>query len=577
MRITIARTAGFCMGVRQAVEMAVKASNETQPPIYTYGPLIHNPQVLSVLAEKGISVLDKIPESGEGTIIIRAHGIPPEEKTALKVAGFKVLDATCPNVIKVQTIIKRHTTDGYAAIIIGDSQHPEVKGLLGYAGNQGYIVDSIEALRRLPGFEKAIIVSQTTQNLSFFRDVQCWAKQHHPHYKVFNTICDSSKNRQAEVRTLASSVDAILVVGGHDSGNTKRLYETASSTGKPAQHIETEEELDVNQLEGCRHIGITAGASTPDWIIERVYRALENRVMKRDLVLCRSFFHIQRHLLLSNSYLAAGAGCLAYVSAMMLEFPVSASGILMPMLYILCMHTFNNLIDTSTDRYSDPDRAAFYQKNRAWLSALTFIAGTAVLLIAYSMGPGFFILLAVMLLLGMVYNVRLITGGIGKARKSRIRDIPGSKTVLISLAWAIVTTLLPAVYHKCAVHEGVAVVYCWVCGLVFIQDSFSDVMAMQGGQITGKETVPILLGEKRTMRLLKIISGAMAVLIWYAAALRIVAPSGFLIGFCPVFILLSLYIHEQGKVSPGFRKSLLMEGYFILAGLLAALGSAVFT
>lgn len=576
MKITIARTAGFCMGVRRAVEMALDASNKSQVPIYTYGPLIHNPQVLSILAQKGITALDTIPESGEGIVIVRAHGVPPRDRQALTDAGFQVIDATCPRVIKVQSIIAKHAKNGYASIIIGDREHPEVKGLLGYAGDKGYTADSLAALAQLPDFEKAIIVAQTTQNTTFFERVRDWVNQTHPHYKVFATICDSTENRQAEVQSLASLVDSVVVVGGHDSGNTRRLYEIAASTGKSAQHIETEQDLDIRQLENCRHIGITAGASTPNWIIKRVYRALENQLMQEGRRYRRWAYVVQRYLLLSNIYLALGAGCLAYAATALLGISATIPDFLIAVLYILCMHTFNNLIDISTDRYSDPDRATFYQANRIWLSALTFGAGAGVLFLAYARGPLFFILLFFMGCLGVVYNVSLVPPGIGARRKSKIRDIPGSKTVLVGLAWGIVTTLLPAIHHGGGIQLGTAVVFFWIFCLVFVQTAFFDIMDMQGSRIVGKETIPILLGEKRTMQLLKIISGSMAILIWIASALRVVTLPGLFIGLCPLMMLIFLYIHEYGEVSPGFRQSFLMESHFIFAGLLAVMGSLVF-
>jgi len=175
MKIAIAKNAGFCMGVRRAVEMALDASNRTFGPIYSYGPLIHNPQVLDVLEKKRVSVIEKAPGEASGTVIIRAHGVPPEERDALIRAGFDVLDATCPKVIKVQSIIARHARQGHAVIIIGDRTHPEVKGLLGYAGENGYVADSIAALNSLPVFDRAIIVAQTTQNTDLFRRVTAWA------------------------------------------------------------------------------------------------------------------------------------------------------------------------------------------------------------------------------------------------------------------------------------------------------------------------------------------------------------------------------------------------------------------
>ncbi len=262
MKILIAKTSGFCMGVRRAVEMVLDAPGKHGQPIYTYGPLIHNPQVLELLESKGISILRDIAAQGSGTVLIRAHGVPPQIKKTLKNAGFKVIDATCPRVIKVQTVIRKHARQNYASIIVGDKDHPEVVGLLGYAADRGYAVGSLEELNALPDFERAIIVAQTTQNTMFFDQVKQWAARNHPHYKVFETICDSTERRQAEVKRLAECVDAVIVVGGRNSGNTRRLVEIASRSGKPAFHIETEADLEpfeLNQLSTAQSIGITAG------------------------------------------------------------------------------------------------------------------------------------------------------------------------------------------------------------------------------------------------------------------------------------------------------------------------------
>ncbi|MDX2447326.1 MAG: 4-hydroxy-3-methylbut-2-enyl diphosphate reductase, partial [Desulfobacterales bacterium] len=221
MKILIAKTAGFCMGVRRAVEIVFDTAHRQDVPARTFGPLIHNPQVLKIFEEKGINTEYSVPENGTGSIIIRAHGVPPDIKASLVSAGFNVIDATCPRVIKVQTIIRKHTQKGYASIIIGDKDHPEVVGLLGYAGDRGYVADNLETLRELPEFEKAIIVAQTTQNVRLLEDVRHWAAETYPHYKIFNTICDSTEKRQAEVVRITQLVDAIIVVGGHNSGNTR--------------------------------------------------------------------------------------------------------------------------------------------------------------------------------------------------------------------------------------------------------------------------------------------------------------------------------------------------------------------
>ena len=274
MKILTAHTAGFCMGVRRAVEMALEAPQKYQAPIYTYGPLIHNPQVLNTLEKCGITILKTVPPVGRGTVIIRAHGVPPLIQDRLETAGFKVIDATCLRVIKVQCIIRKYAQE-HQIIILGDRGHPEVTGLLGYAGANGWLVEKAEDMAQLPSFAKAVITAQTTQNETLFETVREWTKNKFSHYKIFNTICDSTSKRQNEVRNLAEKVDAMIVVGGRNSGNTQRLVEIAAQTGIKVYHIETAAEIDRKALSKLDSIGITAGASTPEWIIDQIQNCLQ--------------------------------------------------------------------------------------------------------------------------------------------------------------------------------------------------------------------------------------------------------------------------------------------------------------
>ena len=367
MKILIAKTAGFCMGVRRAVEIALDAPNKHKMPIYTLGPLIHNPQVLSLLEERGIFAINDIPDHGSGTILIRAHGTPPETKKRFKTAGFTVIDATCPRVVKVQAIIDKHAGQGYASIIIGDKEHPEVIGLLGYAGGKGYVAGSIKEFNDLPAFDNAIIVAQTTQNTVFFKKIKDRAIRKYPHYKIFDTICNSTVRRQAEVSSLAEVTDAIVVVGGHNSGNTQRLFEIARQTGKPAYHIETETELDDNVLVSAQCIGLTAGASTPNWIIKKVYRAIKALPLKKKEGWRKTVFTAQRFLLLTNIYVSIGAGCLCYACTKLLGINDHLQNVLIAVFYVQSMHILNNLTGVKADRFNDPDRAYFY--NKGWNDA----------------------------------------------------------------------------------------------------------------------------------------------------------------------------------------------------------------
>ena len=564
------------MGVRRAVEMVLDAPDQYAKPIFTYGPLIHNPQVLSLLKSKDIKVLDAIPTGGVGTVLIRAHGVPPTTKQQLKQAEFKVIDATCPRVIKVQTIIRKHAKKGYAAIIIGDKDHPEVIGLLGYARDNGYVVGSMEELETLPAFDNAIIVSQTTQNAQLLESVISWASQKHPHYKIYNTICDSTERRQTEVQRLAEAVDAVIVVGGHNSGNTRRLAEIARQTGKPTYHIESEAELesiDTNVLASAKHIGITAGASTPNWIIKKVYRTLETLQVKRKHKWRRLLFGLQQALLLTNIYVSLGAGCLTYACAKLQGFSQFFPYVLISVLYVQSMHILNHLTGNKSDQYNDPERAKFYRKNKTPLIALALAAGGAGLVIAYTLGLFPFLLLLIMSLLGLSYNLRFVPKYMVGIRYRRIRDIPGSKTILIAMAWGIVTAVLPPLSLADKASWITGLIFFWTAGIVFVRTAFFDILDMQGDRIVGKETFAILFGEKRSMRLLKKMLIILTAALILFSSLNLISYLGLVLIGCPMFFLLLLSAYERGILLPSIKLEFLVETNFVLAGAAAFLWS----
>jgi len=560
------------MGVRRAVELALEAPNKLENPICTFGPLIHNPQVLKLLEEKGVSILNHIPDHGSGTVLIRAHGVPPVTKKNLKQAGFQVIDATCPRVIKVQTIIRKHAKKGYASIIVGDKKHPEVIGLLGYAEEKGYTVDMIDDLDSLPPFDRAIIVAQTTQNTVFFDEVKDWATQKHPHYKIFDTICDSTAKRQTEVRHLADAVDAVIVVGGHNSGNTKRLAEIAKQTGKPTYHIETESEIDVAALSEAKSVGLTAGASTPNWITNKIYRFLEILPFKKKPGWQSLVFSVQRALLLTNMYVAIGAGCLCYACIKMQGIANYVPHVLISMLYVQSMHILNNLTGTKADRYNDPDRSSFYNKNKVLLVLLALTAGSLGLITAASMGWVPFLILLGMSITGLSYNLRLVPD-FAFSKYRRIRDVPGSKTILIAMAWGIVTAVLPALSVFGVIDLNTAIMLLWSMSLVFVRTAFFDILDMQGDRIVGKETLPILLGEKRTLALLKRILTVNFALLIFFGSLNLISTLGFALALCPALIFIVLSAHQRGYMLPGIRLEFLIESNFVMAGVITFIWS----
>ena len=556
------------MGVRRAVDMVLDAANKYDGPIQTYGPLIHNPQVLSLLAEKRISVMETIPGKGDGIVLIRAHGVPPESARALEQAGFTVIDATCPRVIKVQTIIKKFADQDHACIIVGDEDHPEVIGLLGFAGQRGYAVNNLDDLKRLPTFDKAIIVAQTTQSVPLFEEVTVWAAANHPHYRVFNTICPSTRNRQAETERLADTVDAVIVVGGQNSGNTRRLAQISEKSGKPVFHVETSADLDFKTLSEARHIGITAGASTPNWIITKIFRELEAAHYKSKGRIPRYLFKIQRLLMLTNIYLAIGAGFLCYCASQLRYADLSMPHIIIALLYVFSMHTLNRLTGIEEDRYNDPYRAVFYEKHMLILAAMAITAGGVGLLVAFTLGTFPFLMLLIMSLMGLSYNLHLVPEGYDRFKVRRIKDIPGSKTLLISMAWGIVVCAFPAAASG-TLNLSAVLTAAWCTGIVFVRSAFFDIIDMQGDRIAGKETIPILLGADKALRFLKIILTALLVLLPVAGLFGLVSSLGFLLPLLSVTGLWLLAAYKKQALQSGNRLEFLVESQFVLAGLIS--------
>ena len=272
MEIYIVKTAGFCFGVKRAVNMAFGTTNKPSKRVATLGPIIHNPQVVEKLREAGVEPVTEV--SGDVDIlIIRTHGVPAELYEELKEKDLELIDATCPFVKKAQQYAKLLREEGYQVVILGDKDHPEVKGILSYAGKTAFVVrdaDDLPALHSRVG-----IVVQTTQPIEALKNLLERVIQTAKEVKVYNTICNSTALRLRETEEMARKVDLILVVGGNNSANTKQLTSLCNEIKVKTYHIETADELRPEWFAGAEKIGITAGASTPDWIINDIVKKIE--------------------------------------------------------------------------------------------------------------------------------------------------------------------------------------------------------------------------------------------------------------------------------------------------------------
>lgn len=285
MGLTIAKSAGFCFGVKRAVNMVYEAIEEADTLIYTYGPIIHNDEVVKDMKEKGVIVinsLDELKQYPKGVMIIRSHGISKFEYDTILNSGFTIMSATCPFVTKIHKFVEKYSADGYHIIIIGSPVHPEVCGIKGWAQNPDdvSIINTIDEAQKFALYtqKKVCIVSQTTFNYNKFKDlVEIISKKGYD-ITVLNTICNATEERQTEARKVASDADVMIVIGDKHSSNTQKLFEICKKECINTYYIQTSDEMDYSKIGSNNNVGITAGASTPNNIIEEVSKNVRNEL-----------------------------------------------------------------------------------------------------------------------------------------------------------------------------------------------------------------------------------------------------------------------------------------------------------
>ena len=275
MKVIKAKTAGFCFGVKRAVDTVYEQVDTCSGPIYTYGPIIHNEEVVKDMESKGVVVLrteEELDDISGGTVIIRSHGVEKRIYDKLEAKGIRIVDATCPFVKKIHNIVQKESAAGKYILIIGSPDHPEVIGIRGWAGEHAAVVQNTDDIENID-FSKnrnICVVSQTTFNYNKFKDLVEIIKKKSYDIIVLNTICNATKERQTEAESIAESVDAMIVIGDKHSSNTQKLFEICRKACNNTYYIQTLDDLDLNQLGSVETVGITAGASTPNNIIEEV-------------------------------------------------------------------------------------------------------------------------------------------------------------------------------------------------------------------------------------------------------------------------------------------------------------------
>lgn len=276
MKVLLADEYGFCFGVERAVEMVEQALSQGET-VRTLGPLIHNEQEMSRLAASGVSTINEPVQIRRGeTAVIRAHGVTPEVQNQLRERASKVVDATCPFVTRVQRLAARAAAEDRHVVIVGSPDHPEMIGVKGYAPNHAFIVRDPAEVAELPKLRRPLVVSQTTIKAQTFYDTAEAVKaKTDDEVQVINTICSATRDRQDAARALAQTVDAFYIIGGRHSSNSLKLLAVCKENCEKSFLIETEDEIDPRDLESVETVGVTAGASTPEWLVRRVINRLE--------------------------------------------------------------------------------------------------------------------------------------------------------------------------------------------------------------------------------------------------------------------------------------------------------------
>lgn len=549
--VIVAKSAGFCPGVKGAIDKVLELEASGKKPIYTLGPLIHNKQVTDMLAAKQISSVDK-PEDAQdksGVLVIRAHGITPAFRAEVMASGMKVVDATCPLVKHAHDVISKYAQEGYHTVIVGDGGHAEVIGLLGCTQGKGIVVSGPEEAQNLPHFDKVNIVSQTTQKESVFFATAEIIKNKADICQISNTICHPTKLRQSETMQMAKNADLVIVVGGKHSANTARLALLCRELAPKVLHIETEAELTPEQVLPAKRIFITAGASTPNWVIDRVANWVRQTRKKRGV----SFTHFIQKLwakwVSASIYTAFAASALTYVCMKLEGLHFQCKEVLFAGFFVYSLTAINRAYDEKPHSFSKLNWTLWY--------GAAFVA----LCLAAMMSLKALMLTLPILIAGLLYPSRHFL-------KSKILSISGTKDFFTALGWGYACAFLPAFANDLLLRKSSYLAIFYAVLLVFMRSVTLGFTSANKDLMIGKESFYKAFGIGKTklavMGLLGALTTVLAVLLTITWKPALVAM--LLVGnLYTIFIVIYYYSHT---VSRGTKEETLIDAQFFVLCIL---------
>ncbi len=495
MKIEMAANSGFCMGVRNAILKIVDELNSSDDKIYVYGPLIHNPQTIDVLKNRGLITINSLHEIKGKQIAIRTHGIPLDENREIKKQASRIINLTCSRVARVQSYIKKYSSEGYFTIIIGDRDHAEVIGLKSYASAGVYVVSEPGDIKNIPAAKKYLIVSQTTHERNQFNQFVNLIQKKYNNVKVIDTICDSTRLRQDDVRAgIARGIDTLVVVGGKNSANTTRLAKIGIDNGIKTFHIETDEELIADEFKGAKHVLVTAGASTPGWIINNVLEKLymiKNSSSNPIVKALKSYFEF---FVRSNIISSISSFLMVIIAQKYAGLEQDMRYGLIAALFIYVMYTVNNYLDREFLIKSNSYKYKIYEKYGLHMLIAAIISFIVSIYLCSTISLTMMYLFLVPYLLGIFYSTPYFKLLIKALGSELIKKIYNTK-IVTAFGWLVALILLPYFEHNVDMITYISMGSLFFT-FVFLRQFIIDLVAFQGDLILGRDTLATSLGVK---------------------------------------------------------------------------------
>lgn len=577
MEFILAQTAGFCWGVRRALNKTLEVDVPPGTKVTTLGPLVHNPQVIELLKHRDIGVAKSVAEINGGMAIIRTHGVSPQVRAELETRADRILDQTCPVVVKVQKLVDVYRRKGCFVVIYGEEHHPEVQGLVGFAGEGNYkIIDKAEELYEIKaaGHERIVLVTQTTTNVAEWNRTMELARREFPEVVVKDTMCDATVERQDDILELCKQVDAMVVIGGKNSGNTTRLAQIAKEEFHlPTWHIESEDELMGVDFTPYAKVGVTAGASTPAWSIDRVMAYLKTLEDQSKNPALSKLKAAATTLVVTNIYTSLAAGALCYVGAVLQGVPFAAEYFWLVFCYVLSMHVLNRFTERNLDQFrDDPARVRFYEKHGRLMKSVGIGSGFIAIAISIAMGVLPFLLILGASIIGVLYSVKIVPKRwMRVVGFRRLKDIAASKNFFVASAWAMVSSFPIFFLSEDPSVARTLLAFGFLFVVTAMRSVIVDITDMNADRLVGRETLPLVLGEKKTGRFLVAAAGGLGAALIALSGIGVFPVAAWALGawtLVELFYLMKRPYHpEKGVV----HRDLLVDSHFILAAALTLL------